>query len=122
MAMLALVTDRNGKAVGVHRTYLSGQGDKAPVPSPKKLAVIRSGATVGGAVRLKSPIETLGISEGIETALAVHISTGIPMWAAISAGGMRSLIIPHYVSSLIIFADNDANGVEKRLPMICELG
>ena len=72
-AMVALVTGADGAPVTVHRTYLIPDGHKAPVPDPKKLMGYPGGRLVGGAIRLFAPGPTLGIAEGIETALAVHL-------------------------------------------------
>src|SRR5215510_2580028 len=52
-AMLARVDDPSGCAVTVHRTYLTPDGRKAAVPTPKKLmSPAVAGATRGGAIRL----------------------------------------------------------------------
>ena len=42
---------------------------------------------LGAAVRLFEPTDTLGLAEGIETAIAAHELFGVPTWAAISADG-----------------------------------
>ena len=58
-------------------------------------------------------IHTIGIAEGIETALAVrqpvNEQTGIrfPVWAALSANGMQSVEIPSKVFQVKIFPDHD---------------
>lgn len=104
-AMLALVSNANGDPISIHRTYLSG-GCKANVPEPKKL--MKSPAKViGCAIRLYEPDDELGVAEGIETALKVHILQGLPMWATISTAGMESLVIPKGVKRLHIYGDND---------------
>jgi len=53
----------------------------------------------------------LGVAEGIETALACYLGSGIPTWSCMNAGGVRSFDWPHGLQSLIVFADNDASGV-----------
>lgn len=112
-AMVAQVDDASGHAVTLHRTYLTPDGRKADVPTPKKLmpAVI-SGATRGGAIRLYPAGETLAISEGIETALAVRLATGVPVWSTICAGGMARLVVPDEVRLVVICADHDAAGLD----------
>jgi putative DNA primase/helicase len=49
------------------------------------------------------------VTEGIETALAVRLSAGMPVWAAISATGMKNLVVPDTVALAVICADHDAN-------------
>jgi putative DNA primase/helicase len=112
-AMVARVDNAQGQGVSLHRTYLTRDGRKANVPTPKKLMPsVLPGATRGGAIRLSPPSETLAIAEGIETALAVRLATGLPVWSTICAGGMARLIIPLEVCLVIICADNDPPGIK----------
>ena len=84
-AMVAAVRGPDGHAVTLHRTYLE-QGTKAPIAEPEKL--LNAGIN-GAAVRLFEPTDELAIAEGIETALAVHLRTGKPVRAALSATTWR---------------------------------
>ncbi len=102
-AMLACIQGADGHAVTLHRTYLQN-GQKALGRESKK---VLSAGINGAAVRLFEPTEELAITEGIETALAVHLSTGKPVWAAITAGNMEKLWIPESVRRICIYADND---------------
>ena len=108
--MIAAVTDCIGRVQAVHRTYLARDGKgKAPV-TPQKMTL----AQVGGfSCHLAAAGEQLAISEGIETGLSVHLATGCPTWAALSAGGMRQLILPPLplAREVIIAADNDPVGM-----------
>jgi len=105
--MVAQVTV-NGVMVAIHRTYLKPDGHgKADVPSPKKLT---NGGVTGGAIQLYSAKDRLAITEGIETAIAVQQSTGIPTWSCISAGGIKSVAIPEHVSKVSIWCDGDTVG------------
>lgn len=104
-AMLACVQAAEGDAVTLHRTYLN-DGHKALAISAKK---VLSAGINGAAVRLFEATDTLAIAEGIETALAVHVRTGKPVWAAISAGNMERLWLPEIVQHVCIYADNDAD-------------
>ena len=108
-AMVAKVVGIDGKAVTLHRTYLSADDPgKAPVPSPKKLETpVRDGATHGAAVRLFPAGSVLGLAEGIETALAVHAATGQHVWAGVSAGGLETVLLPDEVQTVHLWADND---------------
>jgi putative DNA primase/helicase len=112
-AMVARVDDPSGQMVTLHRTYLTPDGHKAAVPTPKKLmSPAVPGATRGGAIRLYPPGETLAVTEGIETALAVRLATGLPVWAAIAAHGMKQIIVPPDVRLVVICADHDSPGIK----------
>lgn len=104
-AMLACIQDADGLAVTLHRTYLQ-DGFKAQLRDARK---VLSAGINGAAVRLFAAGEELAIAEGIETALAIHLGTGKPVWAAINAGNMEKLWLPETVRRLCIYADNDAH-------------
>ena len=113
--MLGAVTSPEGVLVGLHRTYISTGGMKAPVPCPKKLSRT-SGLLAGASIKLHEPSIingklTIGVAEGIETALACYLASGIPTWSCVSAPGIKSFQWPAGLQSLVIFADNDAHGV-----------
>ncbi|MFT4059083.1 MAG: hypothetical protein QM652_05990 [Legionella sp.] len=99
-AMIALIQDLNGKGVTLHRTYL-GDGCKANVPQPKKLIPpVIPGSSLGGAIRVCPSIanKTLVCAEGIETAIAIHLASGLPTWATVSATGMERVILPQEIN------------------------
>ena len=50
------------------------------------------------------------VAEGIETALSAMTATAMPAWAALSASGMKALILPSIVRTVIILADHDLSG------------
>ncbi len=108
--MVALVTGADGAPVTVHRTYLTPDGRKAPVPDPKKLMGYPGDRLVGGAIRLFAPGQALGVAEGIETALAVHLRTGMPVWSAVSAGLLARLEPPAETALVVVWADRDRSG------------
>ena len=111
--MLAAVTDIHSKLHAIHRTYLTKDGRaKAPVMPPK----MTYGPVGGFACHLAPAASEMAVSEGIETGLAVQLSTGLPTWAALSAGGICNLILPPLplASEVVIAADNDANGCGQR--------
>jgi putative DNA primase/helicase len=105
-ALLACVQGADGHVITLHRTYLK-HGRKAFARNARKLL---SAGINGAAVRLFEATEDLAIAEGIETALAVHLATGQPIWAGISASNLENLWIPAHVRRLSIYADNDADG------------
>jgi putative DNA primase/helicase len=104
-AMLACIQGIDGTVITLHRTYLS-DGQKASAGEAKK---VLSGGINGAAVRLFEPTAELGIAEGIETALAVHLATSKPAWAGLSAGNLEKLWLPPTVRRICIYADNDAD-------------
>ena len=113
-AMVALVTHgTNNRPIAIHRTFLTRDGTgKAPVDPPR----MALGSVGGGAVRLGTvqPGQWLAIGEGIETTLSVMQACALPGWAALSAAGMRNLILPPDAAMVLICADNDANGTGQR--------
>jgi len=105
-AMLACIQGPDSNIVSLHRTYLSA-GHKLQASDAKK--VLTSGIT-GASVRLFEAGDELALTEGIEKSLAVHLRTGKPVWAALSAGNLEKLWIPDTVTKVSIYADNDADG------------
>jgi energy-coupling factor transporter ATP-binding protein EcfA2 len=86
--------------VGLQRIFLGPDGGKADLGGA---AAKRSmGVMAGAACRLFKPAEggTLVIAEGVETALAIAAAcrvghgSGVGVWAAISANGVRQLQLP----------------------------
>jgi hypothetical protein len=111
--MLAQVVDIHGNLVSAHRTFLTRNGRKAEVSTPKKLmSPAIPGAVSGAAIRLYPAGSELAVAEGIETALAVHYATGLAIWSCISAHGLETVELPPEVSLVRIYTDNDPVGVE----------
>jgi len=103
-AMVAKITDVDGKPVNLHRTFLTSDGRKADFPEIRRVMPIQM--PKGCAVRLAKPTDVLGIAEGIETAAAVTKMFGVPCWAAVNANNMEGWIPPADVR-VIIYGDND---------------
>lgn len=106
-AMIAKVQDADGHGCAIHQTYLSTSGTKADVRCPKKIAGC---LPPGAAVRLSAPGGSIGIAEGIETALSASAHFGIPVWSAISANGLERWTPPDEIERVVIFGDNDLSG------------
>ncbi|WP_373974950.1 toprim domain-containing protein [Chitinibacter sp. SCUT-21] len=116
-ALVARIDKPNGALAGLHRIYLNDNAHKLallhtdngePLPS-KKLQAAHDGALSGAACRLFSVAAEgrLALTEGIENALAVHRMTGLAVWSCISAGGLRSVVLPDTVREVLIYGDND---------------
>lgn len=104
-ALVAAVSSHANQGIGVHRIYLTSDGEKAPVEKVKKLM---AGKPMNGAsIKLGTSAETLGIAEGIETALAASRKFSVPVWAAISANLLEQWMPPESVNRVIVFGDND---------------
>ena len=104
-AMLARFVSADGKTSTVHVTYLTRNGLKADVPKAKKMSP--GPIPVGGAIRLSHSAETMGVAEGIETALSAMVRDDVPVWSTYSAGNLVKFVPPPHVKCLIIYADND---------------
>jgi putative DNA primase/helicase len=105
-AMIAMVTGADGSAQSIHRTFLS---DLFEIPVRKKMMTPVT-TIAGGAIRLYPEANEMAVAEGIETALAVHEMKRIPVWSTVSAGGLKTVVLPQLVTVVHIFADNDENG------------
>jgi putative DNA primase/helicase len=112
-AMVALIEHVERGPIGIHCTYLRADGGgKADVEKQKAMF----GETGGGAVHFGMPCEEqwFAVAEGIETALSIAVACSMPVWAALSAGGIKKLILPQNATHVVICADHDKNGVGER--------
>lgn len=125
--MLALAFDADDRPVTIHRTFLTEEGFKAPVPKAKKLMPYPSDRKLSGGyiplVDLKAftgnlvdkttgvVTTALGVTEGIETALAViEASKGkMPVWPLVSDRLLEGFHTPEVVDELCIYGDQDLN-------------
>ncbi|MBD1227693.1 DUF7146 domain-containing protein [Xenorhabdus griffiniae] len=112
-AIWSLVTDAKGTLCYLHRTYLDGD-KKADITPQKKLDSTQEESyrehAPSLAIRLFPVDSTLGIAEGIETALSCKQIYGVNTWSTMNAGHMAKFIAPQGVKHLIVFADSDSNG------------
>lgn len=112
-ALLAAVTDHNGEPVTIHRTYLTPHGTKADVPTVKML-MPTAAPMRGSSIKLYKPQHrngglSIGVAEGIETAIAAQMLFDVPVWPCIAASGIASFTPPGEVKQVYLFADNDTN-------------
>ena len=114
-ALIARVTDLNGRITGVHRTWLRADGGgKADLPEPRKAL----GELHGHGVRFGTPSGVLAAGEGIETMLALRsVLPRLPSVAALSAVHLGALRLPEGLKRLYIACDNDRAGLDGGLAL-----
>lgn len=109
-ALVALVQRLDGKVTTLHRTYLTADGRKADVPTPKRTMPTPT-TMKEAAVRLGEAGETLAVTEGIETGLAVRHMLDVSVWAGLSAIGMQTVQLPDTVTLVLVCPDHDTAGL-----------
>jgi putative DNA primase/helicase len=117
--ILSRVYDNNGKPLTIHRTYLDrSTGGKANCEEPKKLMPVPDlwASNVGRVIPVTDVgnRRLLGITEGIETAIAASLATNMSVWATVSATPLPKFVPPAGVETLVIFADLDRSGTGEK--------
>jgi hypothetical protein len=107
-ALIAAVTDPDGKVTGVHRTWLDRSGqDKAPLDTPRRAIA----HLLGNGVRFGVVRDVMAAGEGIETMLSLRSALPcLPMVAALSANHLAALLFPATLRRLYIARDDDPAG------------
>ena len=113
-AMIACVTDLDGRITGAHRTWLDPDGfdrirlGKAPIDTPRRAM----GDLLGNAVRFgTADDDVLVAGEGIETMLSLRCALpSMPMASALSANHLAALTLSPGLRRLYIARDADAAG------------
>lgn len=108
-ALLAKVTDLDGRMTGLHRTWIDPTTEcKAQVIPPRKAM----GHLLGHGMRIGAGTDILAAGEGLETMLALRRALPfLPIVAALSASHLAALILPTTLRRLYIAADQDAAGL-----------
>lgn len=116
-AMIAAVTDRDGRLTGAHRTYLDPDGfsearlGKAPIDTPRRAM----GDLLGHAVRFGIAGDVMAAGEGIETMLSLRcVVPTMPAASALSAAHLAALNLPISLRRLYIIRDDDPAGYGAR--------
>jgi hypothetical protein len=111
--MVALIgRDLWQRPCGIHRTYLTRDGFKAPL-EPNRMAF---GDTAGGLISLlrkgQRAGDTIVVGEGIETAMSGGLLFNLPAFAAVStsvlAQSKARISLPPSIKTVHILVDNDA--------------
>ena len=119
-AIVSVMTNAQMKICYLHKTFIKN-GKKAQGINAKKIYTANgmerqtchtcgSSDTESIAVRLFDCKNTLGIAEGLETALSAAQIYNVPTWMVGNATYLKSFIAPNSVKHLIIYADNDTTG------------
>ena len=108
-ALLAAVTDLEGKITGIQRTWLDPRRlDKAPLANPRRAL----GHLLGNGVRFGAAGDILAAGEGIETMLALKsVLPLLPVIAGLSANHLAALDLPPALRRLYVARDNDSAGL-----------
>ena len=115
-AMIAAVTDLDGKITGAHRTWLDPRRrDKEPIDTPRRAM----GDLLGNAVRFGISSDVMAAGEGIETVLSLRqVLPDMPMLAALSAAHLAAILFPDTLRRLYIVRDKDPAGDGARDTLI----
>ncbi|MCW5686923.1 MAG: toprim domain-containing protein [Pseudolabrys sp.] len=107
-AMIASVTNLDGRITGAHRTWLSSEGnDKAAIETPRRAM----GDLLGHAVRFGIAHDCLAAGEGIETILSLRMAMpDLAVIAALSAAHLAAILFPATLRRLYIARDDDPAG------------
>jgi hypothetical protein len=103
-SMVAGVQAPDGKVIAIQQTWLTSEGEKA---STKRLTTGNLGS---GAVRLGAAGRSMGIAEGVETALSAMQMAGMTVWASLGASRLHNVDLPPEVEEVHVFVDNDEPG------------
>ncbi|HGH5978361.1 TPA: toprim domain-containing protein [Kluyvera georgiana] len=112
-SLYALATDDKGELCYLHQTLLDGAKKADIGKSAKRQKSLQEDNYLDHArsvaIRMFPVASTLGIAEGIETALSAHQIYNVNTWATMTANFMKKFRVPAGVKHLIIFADRDEN-------------
>lgn len=107
----------DGRLGTLHRTFLERSTPaKARIVSAdgeildNKLNDMTLNPLRGGAVRLMEPVDgEIGVAEGLETACAAFMESGVPMWYCLNIGLLRQFVVPDGLGIRVvhIFVDFD---------------
>lgn len=110
-ALYSLATDDKGELCYLHQTLLDDDKKANIGESAKRLKSLQEDNYLDHArsvaIRMFPVSSTLGIAEGIETALSCYQLYSVNTWAVINSGFMKKFRVPAGVTHLIVFADMD---------------
>ena len=107
--IVAIIRNNKGEVMNIHRTFITEDGFKAQVESPRKVGTaILSNPISGGGIHICPASKYMGVAEGLETTLAAKKAySDLPTHCLINATLMKNWQPPVGVEGVIIFADLD---------------
>lgn len=105
-AMGALIVNNEGER-SMHYTFIDPRHGTKALHLPKQRKLAPGKFPTGGAIRLSPAEETMGVAEGIETALSASLLFGMPVWATTSAGQLARWKPPPEARHVFVFGDCD---------------
>ena len=104
--MVAAACNVDRRVTGIHRTYLTLSGRKAPLNRPK----MALGSMTGSAVRLAPTTDRVWLTEGVEDGLALMQMMGEPAWAVLGTSGFKNVVLPENIRQVVLAPDGDDAG------------
>jgi phage/plasmid primase-like uncharacterized protein len=107
--IISIIRNDKGLIMNIHKTFITSDGYKAPINSPRKLGqAIETHPMSGGGIQINPASETMGIAEGLETILAVKTAyPELSVHCTLNAQLMKNWLPPVGVKKVFIFADLD---------------
>ncbi|MFS8052338.1 toprim domain-containing protein [Rhizobium sp. BR 317] len=99
----------------IHRTAIDWSGRKLSELDGNGRKAL--GSVKGGAIKLFSAVDSLGIGEGIETTLSIRQLPGLdtlPVWSVLNAAGVAAFPALPGVRSAFVAIDNDRSGTGEK--------
>lgn len=111
-ALIAAVTDLDGRITGLQRTWLDPSGNgKAQLPDPRRSLGNLLGNAIWLGLEPGTPVPVMAAGEGFETMASLRtVMPALPVAAATSANHLSGLTFPPGCRRLYIAADADAAG------------
>jgi len=104
--MVAAVCDIERHITAILRTWLTSNGQKAPLRRPR----MALGTLTGNAVSLAPTTDRVWLTEGIEDALALVQMMQEPAWAVLGTSGFKTIALPESIKQVILAPDGDDAG------------
>ncbi|WP_394648184.1 CHC2 zinc finger domain-containing protein [uncultured Sphingomonas sp.] len=111
--LVAIVSDPDGELVGIQRTYLTEDGQKAATTDRKVKYSL--GNVAGGAIQLGPPAANIVVTEGLEDGLSLAQVVGQTVWVAAGTKMLPQMVMPPIVRAVTIGRDADEAGERAAL-------